>query len=329
MPSFQNRNKAKRVDPIQSSRQRDNERSTIIDRVLQALEAKPEPQETATQTAARIAEPNIPPTRANLIDRVLARLRDEDEPAQTIAAGLKTVATNDKTIVGRTASATAKMIENSKEVSDAVDRAVSGKTKPPQRTDLENAVEQLQYKYRDRMRKLAEQLQAGDITHSEFRYQMGKEVKSLLKQAATLGAGGYANMTDAQGKLLDRSIRDQLAYLDGFHRNIRELINQGKPIPNKMIGRAGSYAAAAVITADQARRQSMADEATQDDADLWEVRVLGAAEHCVDCVQYANKPAPIGTLPPIGDSQCGSNCKCKFEYGSREDLEQKYGKGAS
>jgi len=329
VPSFQDRNRAKRVDPTKASRQQNNERSTLIDRVLQALEVNPTPQETAAQTAARIAEPEVPPTRANLIDRVLARLRGDDAPAQTIAAGFKAVAENDQTVIGRTASATAKIIEGSKEVSDAIERAVSGETQPPQRTELENAVDQLRSNYRDKLRGIAEQLQAGDITHANFRYMMGKEVKKLLTQAAVLGAGGQANMTDTQRKLLDRSVRDQLAYLDGFHRDIRELINQGKPIPNRMIGRAGSYASAAMITANQARRQSMADEVAQDDADLWEVRVLGAAEHCVDCVRYANRPAPIGTLPPIGDSQCGSNCKCQFEYGSREDLERKYGKGSS
>jgi hypothetical protein len=136
-------------------------------------------------------------------------------------------------------------------------------------------------------------------------------------------------MTDNQRRLLDRSVKDQLAYLDGFVRDIREHVNAGKPVPQRMISRAGSYAAAADVTGDQARRQSMADEVAEDSADLWEVRVLGVAEHCNDCVEYAGRPAPVGTLPPIGDSECGQYCKCRFEYGPREELERKYGRGAS
>ena len=182
---------------------------------------------------------------------------------------------------------------------------------------------------RERFRGLAEQLVAGEIGHGKFRYEMGKEVKRLQTQAAILGAGGQGNMTDNQRRLLDRSVKDQLAYLDGFVRDIREHVNAGKPVPQRMISRAGSYAAAASVTADQARRQSMADEVAEDSADLWEVRVLGVAEHCNDCVEYAGRPAPVGTLPPIGDSECGQYCKCRFEYGPREELERKYGRGAS
>ena len=83
MPSFKQRDRAKRVEPVETKRVVGNERSTLIDRVLQALETPAAPQETAiqpaaretaTQAAARIAEPEPAPTRANQIDRVLERL---------------------------------------------------------------------------------------------------------------------------------------------------------------------------------------------------------------------------------------------------------------
>lgn len=340
MPSFKQRDRAKRVEPVETKRVVGNERSTLIDRVLQALEKpaisqeaapsiQPAARETATQAAARIAEPEPAPTRANLIDRVLARLRGEPAPAQSVAEGMEAVARDDQSLTGRVAQETAKLIRENDNLARAIDDAAAGRTQPQQRRDVEGDLERLRADYRARFRGLAEDLAGGKISHSEFRRQMGKQIKNLQTQAAILGAGGQGNMTDTQRRLLDRSVKDQLAYLDGFHRDIRQAINSGKPLPAKTVSRAGSYAAAASVTADQARRQSMADEVVADDADLWEVRVLGVAEHCNDCVEYAGRPAPVGTLPPIGDSECGQYCKCRFEYGPREELERKYGRGAS
>ena len=329
MPSFKQRDRAKRVEPVETKRVVGNERSTLIDRVLQALGKSAAPQETAAQAAARIAEPEPAPTRANLIDRVLARLRGEPEPAQAVAAGLEAVAKDDQSLTGRIAKETAKLIRKSADLAKSLAEAITGRFRPHDRHDIGADLEKLRAKYRERFRGIGGQLVAGEISPDEFRKRMSKEIKRLQTQAAILGAGGQGNMTDNQRRLLDRSVKDQLAYLDGFHRDIRELVNAGKPIPQRMISRAGSYAAAAGVTADQARRQSMADEVAEDGADLWEVRVLGVAEHCNDCVEYAGRPAPVGTLPPIGDSECGQYCKCHFEYGTQEELQRKYGRGAS
>lgn len=329
MPSFLRRERAKRVEPVEGKRLVDNERKTLIERALNAVGIKTDRKETAQETAARIAEPEVEPARANLIDRVMARLRGEPDPAKAVAGGLEAVAKDDQSLTGRVAEETAKLIRENDDLSREIRDAVAGKTRQPQRYEIEADVERLQADYRDRFRNLAKELEAGKISHSEFRRQMGKQVKNLQTRAAILGAGGQGNMTDTQRRLLDRSVRDQLAYLDGFHRDIRQIINSGKPIPSRMISRAGSYASAATVTADQARRQSMADEAAEEGANLWEVRILGVAEHCNDCVSYANRPAPVGTLPPIGDSECGQYCKCHFEYGSREELEQRYGRGGS
>jgi hypothetical protein len=73
VPSFKQRDRAKRVEPVESKRVVSNERSALIDRVLQALEKpaaaqeaapsiQPASRETAAQAAARIAEPEPAPT---------------------------------------------------------------------------------------------------------------------------------------------------------------------------------------------------------------------------------------------------------------------------
>ena len=48
----------------------------------------------------------------------------------------------------------------------------------------------------------------------------------------------------------------------------------------------------------------------------WERRILGADDHkCPECIALARKGwRKYGTLTPIGDTVCKTNCKCRFEY---------------
>lgn len=325
MPSFLHRERAKREEPSESRRTIGAGIGSLFRRVLSKLGTISEAPTTARETAAQMAMPK----RGELPVRAREGLKGEPSPAQTIAQGLKTVAEEDTTITGRMARTAAQLIEEGKGLAKAVDDAVRGKTRPPHRVDMEAELRKRQERHREAYRELASKLIAGDITPTQFRKEMGRKVRSLLTQAAALGAGGPGNLTGTQAKLLERSIRDQMAYLDGFLRDIRRDVNAGKPLTQRVVGRAGQYAAAASVVADQARRQSMADEVVEDGADLWEVRILGVAEHCEDCVRVANKPAPAGTLPPIGDSRCGQFCKCHFEFGSQAELESKYGRGGA
>lgn len=324
MPSFADRNRKKQVEPVETRRIIGNDRDTLIGRVLAALE-----QKTENANDANIVAPVQQDERTSFINRVLARLNGEADPAKVAATGYESVGKSGDGLIERMADATAKLINKRDDLAREINNAVAGKTKRLQRSDIETDVETLLADYRAKFRRLAEQLIAGDITHASFRYEMGKAIKSQQTQAAIIGSGGQANMTDNHRRLLDRSIKDQLGYLDGFHRDIRKALNAGNKLPARMVSRAGSYADAASATAEQSRRQSMAEEAATETPDLWEVRILGAAEHCNDCVRFAFKPGPIGSLPPIGDSECGNKCKCRFEYGTRDELLAKYGRGSS
>jgi hypothetical protein len=63
------------------------------------------------------------------------------------------------------------------------------------------------------------------------------------------------------------------------------------------------------------RREKINDGYTE------EIRILGAADHCRSCLEYAGMGwQPIGTLPEIGDSECNMNCKCEFEYRKAGDV---------
>lgn len=75
--------------------------------------------------------------------------------------------------------------------------------------------------------------------------------------------------------------------------------------------RASLYAETAWETAQNAVRAFEAQFEGE------ERRVLGhvRSEHCSNCLSYARRGwQPAGTLPEIGDSECGAYCKCFFEY---------------
>jgi hypothetical protein len=109
------------------------------------------------------------------------------------------------------------------------------------------------------------------------------------------------------------AIRDQLAFL----RDRAQAISSGiQKIDGSLRQRAGLYANAARSAFWQVRTRI--HDATGDDE---ERRELGDAEHCEDCIGYAEMGwQPIGTLPEPGEaSVCRSRCKCGKSYrNSRE-----------
>ena len=123
------------------------------------------------------------------------------------------------------------------------------------------------------------------------------------------------------------SIQDE--YFDKFERELianppREIaesstsptvILSGKqPMsPAQFAARAESYADSAWQGAQRIERSAV----QSGDIQRWERRVVGhpKTEHCTDCPPLAAMGwQPIGTLPPIGDSECGHLCLCHFVY---------------
>jgi hypothetical protein len=104
-------------------------------------------------------------------------------------------------------------------------------------------------------------------------------------------------------EIQDRHISKQMYYWDNMTEEAR-----GGRVPNagrvQMYGRAAymAFATGLAVSAILSGKQM-------------ERRVLGVAEHCSDCVEYAARGwQPIGELPELGDSRCISNCRCHFIY---------------
>lgn len=179
----------------------------------------------------------------------------------------------------------------------------------PQTTD--RVLEQFIDSQKRRMKGLAQDYINGKIDVVEFRNRMSNEIRTLHLGAAILGAGGMQNLSPYHLRMIEQRVAEQEVYLDNLISDFqRKLPLRG--LTARDVERVGSYANAARVTYQQSMRQFIMNESQ---GEGFERRVLGSAEHCPDCVEYAQMGwQPVGTLPPIGDSQCGQNCKCSFEF---------------
>lgn len=166
----------------------------------------------------------------------------------------------------------------------------------------------------DRTTALASQLRSGKITLKQFEIGMKTEIKSAHIAAAAVAAGGVENIKGKVKTQLNAAIKDQFSYLKAFIQSLKERGPEGMTGRDEV--RAGMYGKANRGTYWATLRATHAQEAARRGMKPCERRVLGLAEHCQDCVEYADMGwQEEGELPqPTQDSQCGVNCKCTVEF---------------
>lgn len=156
-------------------------------------------------------------------------------------------------------------------------------------------------------RALAEQLRAGQVSLAEWQTAMMRQVKQVHLAAAAAEQGGWAQLTQADYGRVGQVVRAQYGYLDDF---AGEIASGRQRLDGTLARRAQLYTQAGRGTFHQFERLSMLAQGVGQ-----ERRRLAPADHCQDCVEYAAQGwQAIGSLPPIGDSQCRQNCLCTFEY---------------
>lgn len=156
------------------------------------------------------------------------------------------------------------------------------------------------------MHALTEQLMSETISLEQWQIGMMQEIKIAHTSAAASARGGWAQMTQSDWGAVGQQIRDQYDYL----RNFANEIASGKQLLNgSALVRADLYGQAARGTFEEMRRRLQKLNGMTE-----EMRKLGKADHCEDCLKAAGRWAPIGTLPKIGESQCIVNCHCMFHY---------------
>lgn len=148
---------------------------------------------------------------------------------------------------------------------------------------------------------------AGEITLEVWQVRMAHDVKRGWIASSLAGSGG-ANAVDPLviAKLEDR-LGFELAHLDQFADEIAAgALTAGQiKARSTLYGNASRTAFYDGFTAAQMRAGRTEER-----------RVLRPAEHCLDCVEYAERGwVPIGTLPEPGEgSACMRNCACVKEY---------------
>jgi hypothetical protein len=154
-----------------------------------------------------------------------------------------------------------------------------------------------------------------------------------LMYAAAQSQEGTHHLGAQTAQFVDELVQVQRDYLDQFWRDLQaktpaEIADiLGPPIPGivtpytqgQVIARAESYGNAAWQGGQKvARLRKKASGGSR-----WERRIMGhpKTEHCSDCPPLAKVGwQPIGTLPDIGDTECGGNCLCYFEYSDSVEI---------
>ena len=176
------------------------------------------------------------------------------------------------------------------------------------RAIVDVALEQTIAGSQNEMVLLSERLQNGSLSVAEWRSAMGQQVKLLHTAEAALARGGWAQMTPSDWGWVGSQVKKQYQFLDKF---AGQIASGKQPLNGRFFQRVRMYAAAGRGTFEEMRRRYMRIHKGAAE----ERRLLGIAEHCDDCVEYADRSwQPVGTLPAIGQSQCLTHCKCHFEF---------------
>lgn len=204
------------------------------------------------------------------------------------------------------------------------DRLIRGRQIMTPSQAFERALEQRINTAREDIIDLANRLMEGQINISQFRESLVQTIKRVHLEAAFLGLEGMQNITPNIPTLVARRISQQIRFIDSAVAGVVRGHYGVNDLAQRAVANSGLWSNNGRITSYQVQRQALSDFAQSNNQQMYERRVLGAAEHCDGCVELADSGLqPIGTLPAIGvGTPCGLKCQCRFEYWQgREGLE--------
>ena len=157
-----------------------------------------------------------------------------------------------------------------------------------------------------KMRALAQRLVNGEIALSDWQMQSAALLKSLHVALGLAANGGLAQTSAADLGYLASQIKKQYSYLNKMAQEIRR---GDQALDGTLVARAELY-----TQAGRTIYENVVDRAARNAGCTEERSILGPADHCADCVGEAAKGwSDIGSLIPIGERQCLSNCHCRME----------------
>lgn len=160
---------------------------------------------------------------------------------------------------------------------------------------------------------ISRQLQAGEISLAQWQLGMRDQMKVIHTTQGAIAKGGWAQMSQSDWGAVGQISREQYAFLQRFAIQIE----QGLPLNGAFLRRARMYAQAGRGTYWQMkRREASANGLTQ------ERRIRYAGDSCQTCIdQAALGWQPLGTLLPIGRSECRTHCRCEYLFRNEQPTE--------
>lgn len=162
---------------------------------------------------------------------------------------------------------------------------------------------------------LSAQYRAGQITLTVWQAESRAVIKSSQIASALAAYGGRDQMTQARWGLVGQQIRAQYGYLARFADDVlagRQRLN------GRMDARARLYGQASRTLYENIRRRENAAAGQR-----FERNVRHASESCNQCVAQSSLGwVPIGTLVPVGQRTCRSNCRCTLSYSRSAAVEE-------
>lgn len=168
----------------------------------------------------------------------------------------------------------------------------------------------------ERMRVLAEQLRAREISVPRWELEMRGLIKDVHLYSAAAARGGWAQLTQADYGRVGQRVRFQYERLNRFAGELRRRKNP-LPLDGRFLRRVELYAQAG-------RGTYHAIEGLEMDARGFdeERNIRHAGDSCTGergCIEQSRRGwVPRGTLIPIGQRTCLTSCRCRKRYRNSE-----------
>jgi hypothetical protein len=161
----------------------------------------------------------------------------------------------------------------------------------------------------DRLARLTFEYASNRLAPGQWLAAMRDELRRAHLQNRALGVGGWDRLTQRDYGIIGRRLQDDYRRLVGFAEQIR----LGEVSEAEAINRLNMYLGQARWQYWNAVKEHQ--QPSQPGFAIIERRVLGASEHCDDCIIYARVGwRPQGVLPrPSEQSRCDGNCACTIE----------------
>lgn len=166
--------------------------------------------------------------------------------------------------------------------------------------------------------RLADRLDAGDITLGQFQRDAALALKQIHVSQAFLAAGGHENLNDADWLSVGRTLKKH--YYDGKEGDrkfgikwLAQDIKDGKVSLAQLRNRLKQFAASG--------KETYWRISAEKSGKPYAMRLLGDAEHCEQCPKYAALPPQsiADVVLPTQKCDCRSNCKCQLVFLSLEE----------